>query len=69
MSKVINIFEAKKEKKDKEIQKPKEEESDQVDFQGLFEEAIKKNEENKKRLKEERLKANKSVLRSYRIKD
>lgn len=33
-----------------------------------FEEAMKKNEENAKRMRDSRLKANRSVLRSYRIK-
>ena len=33
-----------------------------------FEEAIKKNAENAKRMRDSRLKANRSVLRSYRIK-
>jgi hypothetical protein len=35
----------------------------------LFNSVMQKNEENRKRLAEDRLKANKGVLRSYRIKN
>ena len=41
----------------------------QVDIDDLFDEIMKKNLENKDKASKERLKANKSVLRSYRIKD
>lgn len=39
------------------------------DAETIFNEAIKRNQENRERLRQERLKANKGVLRSYRIKD
>ena len=58
MSKVVSIF-SKPKKKEK---------SEGVDFNALFEDAIEKNRKNKERMKQERLKANKSTLRSYRIK-
>ena len=60
MTKVINMFDFKKK------EEPKEELSEQA--VELFEQAIKRNEENKKRLNAERSKDNKGTLRSYRIK-
>jgi hypothetical protein len=68
MSKVVSLsyYRAKKEvEKDEKSHKA----SEDVDFEKMFAEAVKKNEENKKRVAEDRKKANKSVLRSYRIKD
>lgn len=53
---VVSIFSAKK-------AKPKREKPAQ-----LFSEVMKLNEQNKKRMAEERLKANRGVLRSYRMK-
>ena len=44
----------------------KEEEENQEELS--FEEVIKKNAENQKRMKEERAKANKRVVRTYRLK-
>ena len=61
MSNVINLFKKKK----KEEEKP-EQNQEVLDF---FENIKQKNTENEERLRKERLKANKSVLRSYRIKD
>lgn len=63
MSKVINIFEAKR-LKDKEKEEAKKNEEGES-----FEEIMRKNEENKRRLEKERSRANKSTLRSYRIKN
>ncbi len=37
--------------------------------ESVFDDAIRRNEENRKRLMQERLKANKGVLKSYRIKN
>ena len=47
---------------DKDKKKPEEEE------ELSFEEIIKKNEENAERIKKDRMKANKGVTRSYRLK-
>ena len=58
MNKVIDIFR----KDEKNI-----EEEDKVN--DSFEEAMKRNEENRERMKKERLKDNKKVLKTYRIKD
>ena len=40
-----------------------------LDIDNFFDEIMKKNMENKDKASKERLKSNKSVLRSYRIKD
>ena len=56
--KVVNIFD-----------RPKKEPKEKVPEDEMsFEEIIKKNEENKKRMDRERLKENKRVTRSYRLK-
>lgn len=52
----------------KKTEETEKQESD-VDFQALFDDAIKRNKENKHCMQHDRRKANKSVLRSYRIKD
>jgi hypothetical protein len=62
MSKVINFFQAKRELENKEEDEVPQEE------QLSFEEIIKKNERNKERIRKERSQANRSTLRSYRIK-
>ena len=49
-----------------ELGKPKPKDDTEVEL--TFEEIMKKNEANKKRLAAERVKANKSVTRSYRLK-
>ena len=43
--------------------------TNKVDFDEIFEDAIKKNAENKKRIVQDQARANKSILRSHRIKD
>lgn len=60
MGKVIDIFEAKRKKEAKDPEK-----QDSAD--GLFADIIKKNSSNEERQKRDRIKANKSVLKSYRI--
>lgn len=60
MGDVKNIGDA---RKDKEESAPKKEEGDFT-----FEELMKRNEENRKRMQKEREKANKGVIRSYRLK-
>lgn len=62
MSEIINIFDAKR-KLEKESKEKKENEENMS-----FDEIIKKNEENRKRMKKDRERANKSVTRSYRLK-
>lgn len=62
MSEIINIFDAKR-KLEKESKEKKENEESMS-----FDEIIKKNEENRKRMVRDREKANKSVTRSYRLK-
>jgi hypothetical protein len=49
------------------IDRPPKEKSEETE-ELSFEEVIKKNAENQKRMKEERAKANKRVVRTYRLK-
>jgi hypothetical protein len=58
---VVSLFAKKAEKSEKEAEKSQEE----LDLEAI----AKKNEEKRKRKEQERLSANKSVLRSYRIKN
>ena len=58
MSKVINMFSHKK----KEVEEEIEEECSLKDI-------MEKNEKNKERMKQDRLKKNRGTLRSYRIKN
>jgi hypothetical protein len=58
MSKVINLF-------DREVEEKKEETEEET---MSFEEIMRKNAENKERMRKERAKANKGVVRSYRLK-
>lgn len=62
MSEIINIFDAKR-KLEKESKEKKDNEENMS-----FDEIIKKNEENRKRMAKDRERANKSVTRSYRLK-
>jgi len=59
MAKVINLFDSKKEN---------EEEVEEKSSESLFAEIMQRNEDNRKRMMQERLRANKGVLRSYRMK-
>jgi hypothetical protein len=66
-SKVVSIFANRSKDKDKEensksVSEAKSEEN------SSFEDVMKQNQKNKERMEKERLSANKSVLRSYRIK-
>ena len=64
---VVSLFSARKpveKKMETEIETESEEKSEEV----LFAEAMQRNEDNRKRMMQERLKANKGVLKSYRIK-
>jgi hypothetical protein len=62
MSNVVSLFDKKKEKEEKT------ETTEKVEVKETFEEAMKRNEATKQRMEKDRLNANKSVLRSYRIK-
>jgi hypothetical protein len=64
--KVVSIFDAKKKEKTEET---KEKASEAKDSELSFDEIMKKNKAIEERMKKERLNANKSVLRSYRIKN
>jgi predicted HAD superfamily phosphohydrolase len=59
MSKVINLFEARDKQEALEIKESVEN----------FDQVMLTNKQNEERLRKERLQANKSVLRSYRIKN
>lgn len=65
--KVVSLS-AKREKKAEEVASDKPQEG-QAPAEASFAEIQAKNEANKKRIEKERLNANKSVLRSYRIKN
>jgi hypothetical protein len=66
-SKVVSIFESRnKSKSDEET--PQSETAAQAENPLSFQEVMKQNQKNKERMEKERLSANKSVLRSYRIK-
>jgi hypothetical protein len=64
-SNIVSLFGAKKTAVETE---KKASEQEEVPKEGFFD-AIKKNFENQERLRKERLKANQSVLKSYRIKN
>ncbi|MDB4725833.1 hypothetical protein OAF54_00260 [bacterium] len=61
MGDVVNL-------KDKKHTKKAEPEED-VDFQELFDDAVRRNEEKKEKLKKDRAEDNKGVLRSYNIQE
>lgn len=60
MGKVINLFENKKEKPQQN--------QEAAESTPAFEEIVRQNQENAERIRKEREKNNKNVLRSYRIK-
>lgn len=63
MSKVINIF-------DKRVDKVEDkQELSEIDIDLALEEAVKRNDENKERLRKERIINNKGVLKRFRIKN
>lgn len=64
-SNVVSLFAARKEASKVDT---KEAQSKEETPEGFFD-AIRKNHENEERLRKERLKANQSVLKSYRIKN
>lgn len=64
---VVSLFEARKNKN--EVQADAEAKSSNFDANDFFASIMKKNQENKSKAQNDRLKSNKSVLRSYRIKD
>jgi hypothetical protein len=66
-SKVVSIFTNRNKDKDKE-QDTKSASDVKSEEDPSFEEVMKQNQKNKERMEKERLSANKSVLRSYRIK-
>lgn len=63
MSDVVSIF-----SKTKKVSKENKDTKAEADKDLSFEEIMQRHEENKKRMEEERKKANKSVIRSYRLK-
>lgn len=66
---VVSIFGAKKSDLTEKDTSIGARDNSTADAHTIFTEAIKRNQENRERLRQERLKANKGVLRSYRIKD
>jgi beta-N-acetylglucosaminidase len=62
-NKIVSIFDK---KYDKKVEKKKEDKKEDTEMS--FEEIQERNRKNKERVEQERLKANKGVLRSYRIK-
>lgn len=64
-SKLVSLFGARKDAAAKE----EKETAKKEDVAPSFFDAMKKNNENEERLRKERLKANQSVLKSYRIKN
>ena len=65
MTKIISLSEKKKEIEEQELEASRKLE---VESDPAFEETMKKNEEKKQKLAKERAAANKSVLRTYRLK-
>jgi len=61
MENVVSIFKAKEETEEKDV-------VEQETVDNIFEEAVRRNEENRKRMEQKRLNDNKSVLKSYKIK-
>jgi len=66
--KVVSLFEAKKVSQET-AQPRKAVATEKPSTESSFEETIRRNNENLERLQKERLKANSSVLKSYRIKN
>lgn len=66
-SKVVSLFANRGKDKDKD-ESAKAASEDKSEGPSSFEEVMKQNQKNKERMEKERLSANKSVLRSYRIK-
>jgi len=62
-TKVVSLFSRKPANEEPKKSTP------EVGAEELFNSVMQKNEENRRRLAEDRLKANKGVLRSYRIKN
>ena len=63
--KVISLFDAKKQGAEESVEK----DTKGMTVEEIFLAAMRRNEENRQRLSKERSKTNKSVLRSYRIKN
>ncbi len=63
MTNVVLLFDKKKKEETEKTEPVAKTETEET-----FEETMKRNEETKKRMEKERLNANKSVLRTYRIK-
>jgi len=66
-SKVVSIFASRDKEKDRE-ESGKTASEAKSEGPSSFEDVMKQNQKNKERMEKERLSANKSVLRSYRIK-
>ncbi len=67
-NKVVSLFQAKKDLATRKTLDNGNEEEKKDDSELTFEEIMKRNMANKERMRQDRLKSNKSVLRSYRIK-
>jgi di/tripeptidase len=67
MSDVVDLFKKKKDPETEEV-KDTEVEVKEEKVETSFEETMRKNEENRLRMIQERNKANKGVIRSYRLK-
>lgn len=63
MSNVINLFDKRTKKKEESCPLAKKNDTE------LFIEAMERNQKNKERMAEDRIKANKNVTRSYRLKE
>ena len=70
-SKLVSLFGSRKEANpdEKEVKAAESESESSSKDEPSFSDAMKKNMENEERLRKERLKANQSVLKSYRIKN
>jgi hypothetical protein len=68
-SKLVSLFGSRKEANPDEKEVKAAESDDSSKDEPSFMDAMKKNMENEERLRKERLKANQSVLKSYRIKN
>lgn len=67
--KVVSLFDKKKEKAEEEVAKTENKTKEELDAESYFAEVERKNKEKAEKLRKEKAAANKSVLRSYRIKN
>lgn len=67
-SKVVSLFESRSKSKEENADTAQASSESKAEETPSFQDVMKQNQKNKERLERERLSANKSVLRSYRIK-